>query len=93
MTTTFLKTVEAILAEYDRAFGDLFVRSAGSQRFINFLSNAPDHFNSCGVGIGILQHAHEVWDRLTDSFPERRASYQVLDEVLNAINGVLPRSG
>jgi hypothetical protein len=86
-----LRGVEVILSEYERAFNDLFVHGAGPERFIKFLSEAPSRFSACGVGIGMLQHAHEVWDRLTETFPQRQASYQVLDEVIHAVNGVLAR--
>ena len=84
-----LRAVEMILSEYDRAFNDLFVHGVGPQRFINFLSDAPSKFNECGTGIGMLQHAHEVWDRLTESFPKRQANSEVLDEVINGITSVL----
>ena len=86
-----LRSVELILSEYERAFNDLFVHGSGPSRFIKFLSDAQMHFTDCGTGIGMLQHAHEVWDRLTESFPNRQANYEVLDEIIYAVNSVLAR--
>jgi hypothetical protein len=86
-----LRGVEVILSEYERAFNDLFVHNAGPQRFIRYLTEAPTKFSDCGTGIGILQHAHEMWDRLTEPFPNRQASYTVLDEVIYAVDSVLTR--
>jgi len=86
-----LRNVELILSEYERAFNDLFVHGSGPQRFIKFLSEAQTHFTDCGTGIGMLQHAHEVWDRLTESFPNRQANFEVLDEIIYAVNSVLAR--
>ena len=88
-----LRNVEVILAEYERAFNDLFVHGAGPQRFIKYLAEAPARFSECGTGIGMLQHAHEMWDRLTEPFPQRRASVPVLDEVLYAVDSVLAQPG
>jgi hypothetical protein len=86
-----LRNVELILSEYERAFNDLFVHGSGPQRFIKFLSEAQAHFTECGTGIGMLQHAHEVWDRLTEAFPNRQANFEVLDEMIYAVNSVLAR--
>jgi hypothetical protein len=86
-----LRNVELILSEYERAFNDLFVHGSGPGRFIKFLSDAQTHFTECGTGIGMLQHAHEVWDRLTESFPNRQANYEILDEIIHAVNSVLAR--
>ncbi len=88
---TQLRAVEVILAEYERAFNDLFVHGAGPRRFIGYLADAPAKFSECGNGIGMLQHAHEMWDRLTGPFPGRRAGYAVLDEVIHAVDSVLAR--
>jgi hypothetical protein len=84
-----LRDVEMILSEYERAFNDLFVHGAGPGRFIRFLSEAPTKFNECGRGIGVLQHAHEVWDRMTEAFPNRFANYEVLSELTDAVNSIL----
>ncbi len=84
-----LRAVETILSEYERAFNDLFVHGAGPSRFIRFLGDAPTKFHECGTGIGMLQHAHEVWDRLTESFPNRHANYEVLSGVTEAVTNVL----
>lgn len=86
-----LRNVEVILSEYERAFNDLFVHNAGPQRFIRYLADAPAKFSECGTGIGMLQHAHEMWDRLTEPFPNRQASFAVLDEVIHAVDSVLAR--
>jgi hypothetical protein len=86
-----LRAVEVILSEYERAFNDLFVHGSGPQRFIRYLSDAPSRFSECGTGIGMLQHAHEMWDRLTEPFPNRQASYAVLDEVIHAVDSVLAK--
>jgi hypothetical protein len=87
-----LRSVERLLGDYELSFNDLFVNNSGPQRFINFLSNAPSRFAEAGINLGMLQHAHEVWDRLTDCFPKRDVSADVLEEVIHATSGVIASS-
>jgi hypothetical protein len=87
-----LRAVERLLGDYELAFNDLFVNNSGPRRFINFLSDASSRFAEAGINLGMLQHAHEVWDRLTESFPKRQVNADVLEEVIHATGGVIASS-
>ncbi len=82
--------VETVFTEYDDAFGELFVSGSGPQRFVKFLEAAHDHFQVCGAGLGLLQHAHEVWNNATRPFPARRSIPEATTHVLQAIKDIMP---
>ena len=79
-----LNQVERTLTEYEHSFDELFVSGTGPQRFVKFLGHASDHFRTCGAGLGLLQHTHELWDRATRPFPNRRPNAEVLTQVLTS---------
>ena len=85
-----LNRVETTLTEYDHAFDELFVSGSGPHRFVKFLASASDHFQTCGAGLGLLQHAYEVWNNSTRAFPERKATADATTHVLQAIEDIIP---
>jgi hypothetical protein len=89
---TKLESVERLLGEYETAFNELFVNGGKPGPFVHFLTHAASRFTECGIGIGMLQHAFEVWDRLTCTFPKRQVNYAVLLEVVYAVNGIIAGS-
>jgi hypothetical protein len=82
--------VESVLTDYDHAFEELFVTGSGPHRFITFLKGASEHFQTCGAGLGLLQHGYEVWDSSTKRFPNRLANDETITQVLQAILDIMP---
>jgi hypothetical protein len=75
-----LKIVEDNLGEYQLGFNELFLEGRGSSRFTTFLRRSRTYFHTVGSSVGQLQHAAEIWDALTRSFPRRHATLEaVLD--------------
>ena len=85
-----LNRVEAVLTEYDHAFEELFVTGSGPHRFITFLKAASQHFQTCGAGLGLLQHSYETWNSSTQRFPSRQANAETITHVLQAILDIVP---
>jgi hypothetical protein len=87
-----LKTVEDELGEYEGAFNELFLDGKGSTRFTGFLRRSRAVFQAVGGGVGQLQHASEIWDELTRSFPRRQVNYEVILELEVGVGDVVSRA-
>ncbi len=85
-----LNRVENVLTEYDHAFEELFVTGSGPHRFITFLKAASQHFQTCGAGLGVLQHAYEAWDTSTRRYTARQANSETIAHVIQTILDIVP---
>lgn len=74
--------VDAILRNYQESYDKMFKLQQSSADFVTFLKNSRKIYWELGNSLGKIGHASYCWDVLSKRFPERKLSWEVLQEVI-----------